>query len=64
MQLSQINPETAQDLLRLSLEAGSDPDICIPDCYRCFFVASQHGWRLSDEAFDAVMLAQGVHFRH
>ncbi|MBV8048352.1 MAG: hypothetical protein JO171_14445 [Paludibacterium sp.] len=64
MQLSQINPETAQELLRLSLEAGSNPEICIPDRYRCFFVASRNGWRLSDEAFDAVMEVQGVHFRH
>ncbi|BEV71575.1 MULTISPECIES: hypothetical protein [unclassified Paludibacterium] len=64
MQLSQINPETARELLRLSVEAGSDPDTCIPDRYRCFFVASRHGWRLSDDAFDAIMQVQGIHFHH
>jgi hypothetical protein len=64
MQPSQINPETAQELLKLSLEAGSNPEVCIPDRYRCFFVASKQGWRLSDEAFDAILEAQGIHFGH
>lgn len=60
MQLSEMTPETAKELLKLSLQAETDPETCIPDRFRCFFVTSAHGWQLSDDAFDTVMQLQGV----
>ena len=61
MQLPEISPETALELLKLSLQAESGKDTCIPECYRCFFVTSAQGWQLSDAAFDAVMQVEGIH---
>jgi hypothetical protein len=61
MHLSEITPETAKELLKLSLQAELDPETCIPDRYRCFFVTGHQGWQLSDDAFDTVMQLQGIH---
>jgi hypothetical protein len=59
MQLSEITPETAIELLKLSLQAEESKDTCIPECYRSFFVTSAQGWQLS--AFDAIMQVEGIH---
>jgi hypothetical protein len=61
MQLSEITPEVALELLELSLKTKSGGPASIPDCYLGFFVSCPRGWQLSDAAFDAVMRAEGVY---